>query len=286
MPLPIRSTLPLLALVVALASACTSPSPVAAPSADAAAGAAQARRTLAPTGRLRVAVYRGSPSSMLDGPTPEATRGVGWDLGREMARRLGVPFEPQVFARNAEALAAIRAGTADVIFTNASPERARDMDFSPTFVDVEKSFLVPAGSPLATLADLQRPGVRIGVSQGSSTESELRPDYPRARLLPAPTLQAAAAMLADGRLDAFATNKAILFEMSDGLPGSRVLAGHWGMEHFAAGIPKGRDAGRAFVGAFIAAAVRDGVVARAIERAGLRGTVAAQVAAQVAVAAR
>ncbi len=228
--------------------------------------------SLAPSGALRVAVYRGSPSSVLIDPVTGDMRGVGHDLGESLAARLGVPFAPIVFASNAEALAAIRKGAADVTFTNASPARARDMDFSPAFMDVAKSFLVPATSTLRRIDDLQRPGLLIGVSAGSTTASELAPDYPGAVLVTTPTLAAALMMLADDRLDAFATNKGILFQMSDALPGSHVLDGQWGIEHFAAAIPKGR-AGSGAVAAFIEDAVRDGTVQRAIDRAKLRGAV-------------
>jgi polar amino acid transport system substrate-binding protein len=80
-------------------------------------------------------------------------------------------------------------------------------------------------------------------------------------------------MLGAGKVEAFATNKATLFEMSDELSGSRVLAGRWGLESFAIGIPKGREAAMPFVSSFVSEAKSNGAVARAVERAGLRGTV-------------
>jgi polar amino acid transport system substrate-binding protein len=80
-------------------------------------------------------------------------------------------------------------------------------------------------------------------------------------------------MLAARKVDAFATNKAILFEMSDSLPGSSVLDGRWGLENFAIAVPKGREAGMAFLRRFSQQAVADGSVKKAVERAGLRGTV-------------
>jgi polar amino acid transport system substrate-binding protein len=233
------------------------------------------RASLAPTGSLRVGVYSGSPSSIVVDQATGDARGVGYDLGRALAQRLGVPFKPVVFSNNGLALAAVKNGDVDVVFTNASPARARDMNFTPPFMDVEKSFLVVAGSPLTLLDDMKRPGLRVGVSDGSSTASELIIEYPTATLVATPTLKAAIAMLADGKLDAFATNDAILYEMSDSLPGSRVLRGSWGMEHFAAGIPKGRD-GLAVVTAFIEDAKRDGTVEKAVKRAGLRGSVPAK----------
>jgi polar amino acid transport system substrate-binding protein len=78
-------------------------------------------------------------------------------------------------------------------------------------------------------------------------------------------------MLATGRLDAFATNKPTLFEMSGELRGSRVLPGSYGTETFAIGIPKGRRAAMCFVNRFVDEARAQGTIARAVERAGLRG---------------
>lgn len=259
------------ATLLALLVGCSA-SPPASDGGTASTADAGLRRTLAPSGRLRVAMYRGSPSSIVEVPGGEP-RGVAYDLGRALANRLGVPFEPVVFAKNEDALAAMKAGSTDMAFTNATAARAGFMDFSPPLMDVAKSFLVPAASTLQSIADTQRAGLRIGVSEGSSTEAELRPNYGQATLVRVPTLKAAGEMLADGRLDAFATNNAILFEVSDGVPGSRILPGRWGMEHFAIGIPKGRDAGRAFVADFARSAIELGLVRQAAQRAGLRGTI-------------
>ena len=83
-------------------------------------------------------------------------------------------------------------------------------------------------------------------------------------------------MMAAGKLDAFATNKATLFEMAEKLPGSQVLDGRWGMERHAIAIPKGRDQGRAFVEKFTEDVKAEGLVKAAIARAGLRGATASE----------
>jgi polar amino acid transport system substrate-binding protein len=93
-----------------------------------------------------------------------------------------------------------------------------------------------------------------------------------ASVVPVPSLEEAGEWLVSGRLDAFATNKAILFEISDGLAGARVLDGRWGLEHLALGIPQGRGEALACLVQFAEAAAREGLVDRAVERAGLRGT--------------
>ena len=90
------------------------------------------------------------------------------------------------------------------------------------------------------------------------------------------SLDAAIDMLSAGKLDAFATNKATLFEMAEKLPGSNVLAGRWGVERHAIAIPKGREQGLAFVRQFTDAVKSEGLVSTAIARAGLKGTVTPQ----------
>jgi polar amino acid transport system substrate-binding protein len=200
------------------------------------------------------------------------TKGVALDLGRAMAERLGVAFELAEFPKNADVIDAVKDGRADFAFTNASTARARIMHFSPAVLGVEQGYLVARDSPLTSAPEVDQPGRRVGVAKGSSSEKELHARLKAASLVPVPTLKEAARMLAEGGLDAFATNKAILNEMADGIPGSRILEGRYGLESMAIGIPKGREAGHGWLRAFVREAGADGTVQRAVERAGLRGT--------------
>jgi polar amino acid transport system substrate-binding protein len=237
---------------------------------------AQVRQSLAPTGTLRVGVYPGSPTSMIRDAASGETRGVTFELGRELARRLGVPFELVEYRRVAEVLDALKAGRVDFTFTNASPARAKEVDFTPTLLELELGYLVLPGSPVAMLADVDRPGIRVGVSEGSTSFATLSRQFKHASLATAPTLKSAAEMLTLRKVDAFATNKGILFEMSDGLPGARILDGRWGLEHMAIAVPKGREEGMAYLRRFADDVKAEGRVRSAVERAGLRGTVMAE----------
>ncbi len=270
----------LAALLTACADAPPSPAANAAPSAVAARAApapaptAEARQALAPTGTLRVAVYPGSPTSMVRGPGPDEMRGLTVEVGRALAERLGVPAEIVVFDRVAEVVAALKAGRADMTITNATPERAVDLDFTAAVVALELGVLVRQGSPVVAVDAIDGAGLRIGVSQGSSSQRVLGPRLKRSTLVAAASLPAAAAMLKSGELDAFATNKGILYELADRVPGARVLPGAWGQENLALGVPKGREAGREFLRLFQAELRGNGLVQRAAERVGLRGLVA------------
>ncbi|MFC5496903.1 transporter substrate-binding domain-containing protein [Caenimonas terrae] len=264
--LPRRRTLAALLGGAALLAACAiAPSTVA---------PAAARAALAPTGTLRVAVYPGSPTSLVEPAPPAAMRGVSVDLGRSLAARLGVPAQVVVYPRLAEALAAVQRGDADFTITNATEQRAKLVDFAPTLVDLELGVLVHSSSRVTAADKMDEPGVTIGVSQGSSSERVLGGRFRQAKLRSFPTLDAARAALRLGEIDGFATNKAILFEQAQRLPGSRVLDGRWGSEHLAPAVPKGRDAGMPFLRAFADDVRRNGELVRASERAGLRGTAA------------
>lgn len=243
-----------------------------------AAGAADPnlQQVLAPTGKLRVGLYPGTPTSILPDPQSGGPRGVGYDLGKEFARRLGVPYEPVVFSKNAEVLEAVKTAQVDMAFTNASAERAKYMDFGPPYLEIELGYLVPQKSAILTPADIDKPGVRVGVTKGSSSDGVLSRDLKSAEIVRAVTVGAAADMMAAGQLDAFATNKATLYEMAEKLPGAKVLDGHWGVERHAIAIPKGRDQGRAFVEEFTKDVKSEGLVKAAIARAGLRGAMTSE----------
>ena len=238
--------------------------------------AADMRRVLAPSGRLRVGVYPGSPTSMIQDASSGQRKGVTYDLGTELAKRLAVPFDPVVFQRVAEVVDALKSGQVDFTITNASPARVKDLDFTPSVLDLELGYLVLSGSPVSALASVDRPGIRVGVSEGSTSLSTLSREFKNATVVTAPSLKSAMEMLSQKTIDAFATNKAILFEMSDELPNSRVLDGRWGLEHLAMAIPKGRDAAMPYLRTFAEDTKSEGLVQRAVERAGLRGTVRAE----------
>jgi len=229
-----------------------------------------ARQALAPTGTLRIGVYVDSPISL----TRDKKSGLAFESGREVAKRLGVPFEVIEFPRVAEVLAAVKAEKVDITVTNATAVRAKDVDFTSPLLLLELGYLVPAGSPVTSIADADRPGIRIGITQGSTTSTVLPGRLKNAALVPAPSIKRAIEMLTNREVDAFATNKGNLFEMSDLVPGSRVLDGNWGVEHLAIAVPKGRDAAKPWLESFVDDARRSGFVSGVVQRAALRGTLA------------
>ncbi|WP_413811269.1 transporter substrate-binding domain-containing protein [Streptomyces sp. OE57] len=123
-------------------------------------------RDLAPTGVLRASINLGNP--VLAQGTPDAPGGVTVDLAREMARRLGLPVEFICFDAARKSYEAMATGHADLCFLAIEPAREAEIAFTPPYVHIEGVYAVPAESPLRTPGEVDSPGIRIGVKQGSA----------------------------------------------------------------------------------------------------------------------
>ncbi len=234
------------------------------------------KELLAPTGHLRVGIYPGSPTSMVTDAGTGQTHGLTYDLGRELAARLDAPAEYVTFQRIADVVNAIREGHIDFTVTNATPARANDVSFSQLLLSVELGYLVPANSPIVQADEIDRSGIRLGVTKGSTSERTLPAKFKNAKIVAAESVKLAIEMLRRGDLDVYATNKAILFEMSDSMPGARILDGNWGLEHMAIAIPKGREQALPLVESFVREMQTNGLLGRIQREAGLRGAVTAE----------
>ena len=227
---------------------------------------------LAPSGHLRVGVYMGSPTSMVTGAANQ-THGVTYELGRDFAERLHVPVDYVSFARIAEVVEAIKDGKVDFTVTNATPVRAKDVDFSQTLLAVELGYLVPANSSIRSAKELEGPAIRIGVTKGGTSERVLSEILKTATIVSEDSVARGIEAMRKAEIDVYATNKAILFQMAEQLPGARVLDGDWGQERMAIAVPKGRDSAKAFLNDFVRDVQANGRLEQVEAQAGLKGGV-------------
>ncbi len=233
--------------------------------------APEVQQALAPTGVLRVGVYLGSPTSLVRDAKTAHSHGVAFELGHALGQQLGVPVQVVEYPRVAEVIEGLKKSEIDMTFTNATAARAKDIAFTPALIQLELGVLVPANSRLQSFADVDRAGVRLGVSQGSSSQGVLGARLKQATVVPVPSLSVAQQMLQRGELDAFATNKGILFELAEKLPGAQVLKDRWGLENLAIAIPKGRETVMPYLREFAQSLVARGELQKMANRAGLRG---------------
>ncbi len=237
----------------------------------------EARSALAPTGKLRVGFISGSPIHAAKDAASGEFKGVAVDLGKELARRIGVSFEPVAYSSVPALIVAAKTGEWDVATMGINAERALVVDFTAPYMEVEFSYLVPQGSPISTLSDIDRPGVRIGVVEKGSPDAYLTGTIRSATLIRAPTVAGMVESLRTGRVDALFGTKAGMLSQAEKLAGARVLEGRSGGEETGMAIPKGRQLGAAYARQFVEDAKTEGLVKTAIEKAGLRGVVVAPI---------
>ena len=224
------------------------------------------------SGSLRVGLYTGSPTSAIVAAKPEDNTGVGFELGRALAKSWDKEFVPVVFPKNADVFNAIKEHRVDLVFTNASPARAKVIAFSKPVLKIERGYLVPALSKIRARDDVDQIGVKVGVSVGSSSEIEMLEQLKKATLVKTTSAQEAIDLLKNGGLDVFTTNKAILYDMSDSVPGSQVLADVLGYEYVSLGVHLGQASLIDSVNQFVNTVQGNGQLDAMIKRSGLRGT--------------
>ena len=231
----------------------------------------QTQQALAPHGVLRVGVYLGSPTSLVIDAKTGVSSGVAFELGHALGEALELPVKVIQYQRVAEVIDALKHDQVDMTFTNATPVRANEIDFTPVLIQLELGVLVPRNSSIRSFEDLNRPEVRLGVSQGSSSQRVLSQRLSKTVIVPVSSLTQASQMLSNGELNAFATNKGILFELAEKMGTSQVLNDKWGVENLAIAIPKGREIAMPYLVTFAKHIQKTGRINEMAARAGLRG---------------
>jgi polar amino acid transport system substrate-binding protein len=229
------------------------------------------RSDLAPTGTLRAAINYGNPILAQGGPVASDLRGLTVDLSRELARRIGVPVELVPYDAAGKITDAVRTGAWDVAYLAVDPQRANEIAFTAPYVEIEGTYLVPAGSPLRTIDDVDRDGVRIAVSAKSAYDLFLSRSLQHAQIVRAPSNPASIDLFTSDKLEAVAGVRQALVTAAAKIPGSRVMDGRFMVIPQAAGVPKGRDAGAKYLREFIEDAKASGFVAESLKKSGVDG---------------
>ena len=229
------------------------------------------RSDLGPTGTLRVGINQGNFLVVTKDPVSGELRGIAVDLAQELGRRAGLPVEFITYASAGKMAEAAKTGAWDVAFLGAEPERRNEIAFTPAYLEIEATYLVPAGSPIRAVAEVDRDGVRIAVAAKSAYDLFLSRTLQRARLVRAEGIDASFKLFVADKLEALAGLKPRLVTDAQVLPGSRILDGRFTVIQQAIGTPKGRDAAAIYLRDFIEDAKVSGMVAQAMEKHGVRG---------------
>jgi polar amino acid transport system substrate-binding protein len=229
------------------------------------------RADLAPTGKLRAAINYGNFILATKDRATGESRGVAVDLTQELGRRLGVPVEIVAYDSVAVMGDAAPTGAWDIAFLGSDPQREKLMSFTAAYLEIEATYLVRGDSPLRTAAEVDREGVRVAAPARANYELFLSRNLHRAKLVSTAGADAAFDLLVKGEADALAGLTQALHDKMPRLPGSRIVEGRFMGVQQSIAVPRGRDAGLAYLRRVVEEAKASGLVARAIERTGARG---------------
>jgi polar amino acid transport system substrate-binding protein len=235
-------------------------------------------KDLAPSGRLRAAINFGNPVLAQKDAATGDPRGVSVDLSRELARRLGVPVELVRYDAAGKVADAVRTGAWDIAFLAIDPVRANEIAFTAPYVLIEGTYLVRADSPLRTIDDVDRQGVRVVVGNKSAYDLHLTRTLKHAELVRAPTSQAVIEVFSNGRFEVAAGVKQQVQHFAASRPELRVMEGRFMAIEQAMATPKGREAGFTYLRAFVEEMKRTDFVAEALARSDQKGAAVATVA--------
>ena len=226
-------------------------------------------RELAPTGTLRAGINYGNPVIVQKDPAGGAPRGVGPELARELAKRLGVGITYVTYDTAGKLADGVRSNAWDVAFLAGEPERAREIAFSPPYVQIEGTYMVRKDSPLQRVADVDRKGIRVAVGNKTAYDLYLTRNLEQAELVRSPTsLDAIAAFGADAKLDAVAGVRQTLTMAAQKDKNLRVMDDSFQVIRQASGVPRGRAEAARYLSAFIEEMKASGFVKRSLEASG------------------
>jgi polar amino acid transport system substrate-binding protein len=228
------------------------------------------RSELAPTGTLRVALNLSNTLLVSSAPADGEPSGIAPEVGRELARRLEVPVAFVRYPGPGDLVEAVSTGVWDVGLVGADPLRAGEITFTPAYLEIEATYLVPADSPIRLVEEVDRPGNRIAVAEKTAYDMYLRGALKHATLHHAKGGEAAYELFLSEKLEAMAGLKVQLVADQAKRPNTRVLDGRFTAIQQAIGTPNQRTAAAAYLREFVQE-IKAGLVAQLIARYGVRG---------------
>jgi polar amino acid transport system substrate-binding protein len=226
---------------------------------------------LAPKGVLRAGINM-SNFLLVTGKTASGDpQGVAPDMAAEIARRLGVPVAYVPFERPSKLADAAGTDAWDIGLIGAEPQRAEKIAFTPAYCEIEATYLVPGDSRISSVAEVDRPGVRITVRRGAAYDLWLERNIKQATVLRSDSADGPFDQFVSEKLEAYAALKPALLKDREKLPGSKILPGNFMTVQQAIGTEKKNAAGAAYLRDFVAEAKKSGLVAQLIEKHRVQG---------------
>lgn len=228
---------------------------------------------LAPTGTLRAVYIDSNLAQARRDPATGIVSGPAADLAHALAHQSGLEATISPAPGVAGVIAAVKSGNADIGFVAYDPVRAQEVDFSQTYLLAHNTYIVRNDFSARSVGDLDRAGLRIGVSEKDAADLFLTRNLKAATLrrVASSDLDSGIALLKAGEIDAYGANRTRLLAVLEKQPELRLLPDNFYSVEQAIIVAKDQPKRRALVEAFVVQAKSSGLVAAAIEKASLKG---------------
>jgi polar amino acid transport system substrate-binding protein len=234
------------------------------------------RAEMAPGGVLRAGINLGNPTVVQKDPAGGPLRGVGPELARELARRLGARIEYVTYDSAAKMADAVKQGAWDVAFLAVDPKRENDIAFSAPYMEIQASYMVRNDSPIRSFSDVDRKGVRIATNNNAAFDLWMQRNLKNAERVPVATSpEAVELFLSRKDIDAVAGVRNPLVTAAAKNSGYRVIPGSFASVGQASGVPKGREASARYLREFIEEMKGSGFVERKLKESGVTEAIVA-----------
>ena len=226
---------------------------------------------LVPTGTLRAGINMANKLLVTGETLSGDPDGVGPDFAAKIAGHLDVPITYVPFSSPGELADAVEDDVWDIGLIGAEPTRAEKIVFTAAYVEIEATYMLPAGSVLQSIEEVDQPGIRIAVSERSAYDLFLTRNLKHAELVRAKGLPGAMKLFLNEKLDALAGLRPLMIQGLPDIPGARILDGRFTAVQQAVGMAKANDAAAALLSDFVEVSKEGGLVARLIEKHGVIG---------------
>lgn len=232
---------------------------------------------LAPKGPVRVAIaISPAPSALYAVKDSNGQfRGVTVDLGNALAAKIGRPVQFVAYASTGEITAVGDQDAWDVTFMPHDAARAKLVDFGTPYHLLQSTLLVSDKVSAKTLAEVDRPDIRIAGVEGTATARAAAGHFRQAKITHVRGVDDAVALVQAGNAEAIGLSRESLVGLLGKLPGSRVLDGGFLNSTTAVAVPRGRAAALAYVSLFVEEQKANGSVRRSLDAMGLNSSVVA-----------
>jgi polar amino acid transport system substrate-binding protein len=231
----------------------------------------KARAELAPTGVLRAGINLSNFLLVTGRSATAEPEGVSPDMARELAKSLGVPVHYVTFKSPGELADQAGKNVWDIGNIGAEPQRAAVMTFSAAYVEIEATYMVPPGSPITSIDQVDKKGIKVVTSARSAYGLWLENNIKNAELIQVAGLDGAFNKFRDDKIDVLAGLRPGLLKDIEKMPGATILPGQFSAVQQAIGCNKPAAEGARYIAEFVENAKKSGLIASLIEKHKVKG---------------